>query len=97
MILVSTKGTSVAEFVASHLYLASLSVWFTTTEISEVTDLSFSLVTEVIYTKKPLMIVVWQKIFSIFTFLSFLYQVKVASGCPPVEMQASFWTLPYAT
>jgi hypothetical protein len=32
-----------------------------------------------------------------YTFLSFLYQVKVANGWPPEDMQESFCELPAAT
>lgn len=64
-----------AEFPASHLYIASLSVMLVSIVISDVTDLSVFFVVECI-------------------FLSFLYQFIVASGLPPVEVQAIFWTVP---
>lgn len=48
MVIVSNRGISVAEFAASHLYLASLSVTLVKIVISAVTDLSVVLVTELI-------------------------------------------------
>lgn len=71
IVIVSNNGISVAEFAASHLYLASLSVTFVKIVISEVTDLS------VVFT------VEW-------IFLSFLYQVIVANGFPPDDVQEIF-------
>lgn len=47
-VTVSKSGISVAEFDASHLYRASLSVTFTNMATSADTDLSFTLVTELI-------------------------------------------------
>jgi hypothetical protein len=47
-VTVSNSGISVAEFDASHLYRASLSVTFTSIVTSADTDLSFTLVTELI-------------------------------------------------
>lgn len=49
MVTVSKSGISVAEFAASHLYLASLSVTLTRMLISAVTDLSVVLIVECIY------------------------------------------------
>lgn len=47
--MVSNKGISVAEFAASHLYLASLSVTLVRIVISAVTDLSVVFTVECIF------------------------------------------------
>jgi hypothetical protein len=53
-VTVSNSGISVAEFDASHLYRASLSVTFTNMVTSADTDLSFTLVTELICRHKQM-------------------------------------------
>lgn len=89
MVTVSKSGISVAEFAASHLYLASLSVTLTRMLISAVTDLSVVLIVECIYKQSKNKFWRDQKKRG-FTFLSFLYQVRVASGLPPLEVQEIF-------